>query len=63
MGWSRVEIGLLLDLPGGAMGQQVIEIVDKLVKLDVKTCYESFRLHDVDGESTEIARAVCDTDP
>jgi hypothetical protein len=24
----------------------------------VKARYESFRLHDVDGESTEVARAV-----
>jgi hypothetical protein len=62
MGWSRIENGLLLDLPGGAMGQQVIEIVDKLVEFAVKTCCESFWLHDVDGESTEIARAICDTD-
>jgi hypothetical protein len=45
------------------MGQQVIKIVDKLVELAVKTCCESFWLHDVDGESTEIARAVCDADP
>jgi hypothetical protein len=45
------------------MGQQVIEIVDKLIELSVKTCCESFQLHDVDGESTEIARAVCDADP
>jgi hypothetical protein len=45
------------------MGQQVVEIVDELVELAMKTCCESFRLHDVDGESTEIAHAVCDADP
>jgi hypothetical protein len=45
------------------MGQQVIEIVDKLIKLAVKTCYESFWLHDVDGESIEITCAICDADP
>jgi hypothetical protein len=44
------------------MGQQVDKIVDKLVELAMKTCCESFRLHDVDGESTKIARAVCDAD-
>jgi hypothetical protein len=45
------------------MGQQVIEIVDKLVELAVKTCCKSFRLHDIDGELMEIARAICDTEP
>jgi hypothetical protein len=45
------------------MGRQVIEIINELVELAMKTRCESFRLHDVDGESTEIARAVCDTDP
>jgi hypothetical protein len=45
------------------MGQQVIEIVHKLIELAVKTCCESFQLHDIDGESTEIARAICDTNP
>jgi hypothetical protein len=36
MGWSRVENGLLLDLPGRAMGQQAIKIIDKLVELAVR---------------------------
>jgi hypothetical protein len=45
------------------MDQQVIEIVNKLVELAMKTCCKSFRLHDVDGESTEITRAFCDADP
>jgi hypothetical protein len=63
MGRSRVENGLLRDLPGGATGQQVIEIVNKLIELSMKTCCESFQLHDVDGESMKITRTVCDTDP
>jgi hypothetical protein len=45
------------------MGSQVVEIVDELVELTMKTRCESFRLHDVDGEPTKIARAVCDADP
>jgi hypothetical protein len=45
------------------MGQQVVEIVDELVELAMKTCCESFRLHDVDGESAKIARAIYNADP
>jgi hypothetical protein len=45
------------------MGRQVIEIIDELVEVAMKTHCESFRLHDVDGEPTKIARAVCDADP
>jgi hypothetical protein len=62
-GQSRVENGLLLGLPSGAMGRQVVEIVDELVELAMKTRYESFWLHDIDGEPTKIVRAVCDADP
>jgi hypothetical protein len=29
----------------------------------MKTRCESFQLHDVDGEPTKIARAICDADP
>jgi hypothetical protein len=45
------------------MGRQVVKIVNELVELAMKTCCESFRLHDVDGEPTKITRAVCDADP
>jgi hypothetical protein len=45
------------------MDQQVIEIINELVEVTMKTRCESFRLHDVDGEPTKIARAVCDADP
>jgi hypothetical protein len=45
------------------MGRQVIKIVNELVKLAIKTCCKRLRLHDVDGESTKIARAICDADP
>jgi hypothetical protein len=41
------------------MGRQVIEIIDELVEVAIKTRYESFRLH-VDDESTKIARTICD---
>jgi hypothetical protein len=44
------------------MGQQVIEIVNELVELTMKTCCERFWLHDVDGESMKIARAICNAD-
>jgi hypothetical protein len=44
------------------MGRQVIEIVDELVELAMKTRCENFWLHDVDGEPTKIARAVCNAD-
>jgi hypothetical protein len=45
------------------MGRQVIEIINKLVELAMKTCCKRLRLHDVDGELTKIAYAVCDVDP
>jgi hypothetical protein len=45
------------------MGRQVVEIVNELVELAMKTCCKRLRLHDIDGESTKIARAVCDADP
>jgi hypothetical protein len=45
------------------MSQEVIEIVNKLIELTVETRCESFQLHDVNGESMKIARAVCDVDP
>jgi hypothetical protein len=45
------------------MGRRVIEIIDELVEVTMKTRCESFRLHDVDGEPMKIARAVCDADP
>jgi hypothetical protein len=45
------------------MGRQVIEIIDELVEVTMKTRCKSFQLHDVDGEPTKIARAVCDADP
>jgi hypothetical protein len=41
------------------MGRQVIEIVDELVEVAMKTRCESFRLH-VDDESIKIARTICD---
>jgi hypothetical protein len=45
------------------MGRQIIEIVNELVELTMKTRCESFRLHDVDGEPMKITHAVCDADP
>jgi hypothetical protein len=42
MGQSHMENGLLRDLPGGAMGQQVVEIINELVELAMKTCCENF---------------------
>jgi hypothetical protein len=44
------------------MGRQVIEIVDELSEVAMKTRCESFRLH-VDDESTKIARTICDSNP
>jgi hypothetical protein len=44
------------------MGQQVVEIVDELVEVAMKTRCVSFRLH-VDDESTKIARTICDANP
>jgi hypothetical protein len=44
------------------MGRQVVEIVNELVELTMKTCCKRLRLHDVDGKSMKIARAVCDAD-
>jgi hypothetical protein len=62
-GRSHIENGLLLGLPSRAMGRLVIEIVNELVELAIKTRYESFRIHDVNGELTKIAHAVYDADP
>jgi hypothetical protein len=45
------------------MGRQVIEIIDELVEVSMKTRCESFRLHDIDNEPMKIACTVCDTDP
>jgi hypothetical protein len=45
------------------MGRQVIEIVDELVELTMKTRCEGFWLHDVDGEPMKIARSIYDIDP
>jgi hypothetical protein len=45
------------------MGRQVIEIIDELIEVAMKTHCESFLLHDVDGEPMKIARAFYDVDP
>jgi hypothetical protein len=44
------------------MGRQVVEIVDELVEVAMKTRYKSFQLH-VDDESTKIARTIYDANP
>jgi hypothetical protein len=44
------------------MGRQVVEIVDELVEVAMKTCCESFWLH-VDDELTKIAHTICDAKP
>jgi hypothetical protein len=44
------------------MGRQVIEIIDELIEVAIKTRCESFRLH-VDDESMKMACTICDANP
>jgi hypothetical protein len=44
------------------MGRQVVEIIDELIEVAMKTRSKSFWLH-VDDESTKISCTICDANP
>jgi hypothetical protein len=44
------------------MDGQVVEIINELVEVAMRTRRRSFQVH-VDEELTETARTICNTDP